>query len=145
MVGMSNKFTTGFVLWEYDFLQREKSMTAKTPAPFSLNSDFRMSLGWAIVLVLFLALLFISVSSPDIALSERMKTLYLTCLFYLLALSAWLLNSWQPLLGRWLLVSGLATLVFLGAFWVGEATFLCCSSCLWFWRWHCSDFLLRFL
>jgi signal transduction histidine kinase/CheY-like chemotaxis protein len=103
---------------------KDTSMIAKTPSRFTLSSDFRMSLGWAIALVLLLALLFISVSSPDIPLSERMKTLYLTCLFYVLALGTWLLNDWQPLLGRWLLVTGLAALVLLGTFWTGEATFI---------------------
>lgn len=99
-------------------------MISKTPARFSLNSEFRMSLGWGITLVLLVGVIFISVSNPTIALSERMPVLYLTALFYGLALTVWLMSEWFPLSSRWLIVAGFAILVFLGAFWLGENSFL---------------------
>jgi protein-S-isoprenylcysteine O-methyltransferase Ste14 len=73
-------------------------MTTKTPPRFTLNSDFRMPLSWAVTLLLLAGVIFISVSNPATALSERMQMLYLTVSFYGLALAAWFFNEWFPLL-----------------------------------------------
>ena len=99
-------------------------MITKPPTRFNLTTDFRMALGWAIVLVLLIGLIFISTSNPATALPERMPTLYLTVLFYGLALVTWFVSEWFPLLSRWLIVAGFVVLVNLGVFWLAESVFL---------------------
>jgi signal transduction histidine kinase len=99
-------------------------MTIKTPPRFTLSGDFRMSLGWAIVLVLLIGVVFIATSNPAVALPQRMKVLNLAVFFYGVALVAWLFSNYFPLISRWFIVVGFVAVVCLGVFWVGETTFL---------------------
>jgi signal transduction histidine kinase/DNA-binding response OmpR family regulator len=91
----------------------------------NFEADLRLSVkGVLIVLALCGQTLFLIGDFLYISADDQFRVSLLATLLYLLALVVWLLGRWQAGVGGWLLVAGLAALIYVGHGWLNLPGFL---------------------
>jgi len=88
------------------------------------EAELRISPKPVIAMLTVLGLVFVFVSNTQSDPSDQLKVLLLAVLFYAVATTAWLLDSWKPWVGRWFTIIALVTIVHLGNIWLDVPGFL---------------------